>query len=72
MAALLSQAKLSDNQRVELYEGGIVWIVQEEAGKVVREIKLDAAAVGWFVDFLLLHQGEFDYRGSSEATDSAG
>jgi len=56
MAALLGSAKLSDNQRVELYEDGILWLVQEEQGRVVREIRLDSAAVGWLIDFLLLYQ----------------
>lgn len=56
MAALLGSAKLSDNQRVELYEDGILWLVQEEQGKVVREIRLDAVAVGWLIDFLLLSE----------------
>jgi hypothetical protein len=66
MAALLGSAKLSDNQRVELYEDGLLWLAQVEQGKVVKEFRLDAVAVGWLIDFLLLHVDEFDREQSSE------
>ena len=72
MAAILGSAKLSDNQRVELYEGGVLYLVQVEQGRAVRDFRLDAAAVGWLVDFLHLHKDEFARGQSSEATGSAG
>lgn len=71
MAALLGSAKLSDNQRVELYEGGLLWLVQIEQGRAVKDFRLDAAAVGWLIDFLYLHEDEFDRRQSSEAQSDA-
>jgi hypothetical protein len=70
--AILGSAKLSDNQRVELYEGGLLWLAQVEQGKVVKEFRLDAVAVGWLIDFLLLHVDEFDREQSSESHSSAG
>ncbi len=58
MAVLFDQMELSQHQRVELYEEGVTWIVQEAAlgAWVAQEIKLDAAAVTMLFDFLLLYQ----------------
>ncbi len=58
MAALVDRMELSQHQRVELYEEGVTWIVQEAvAGKqVAKEIKLDAAAATQLLDFLLLYE----------------
>ncbi len=53
MATLLDSAPISSNQRVELYEEGILWIIDDDQHK---EIKLDAAASTQLFDFLLLHQ----------------
>ena len=71
MAALLGSAKLSDNQRAEVYEDGVLYLVQVEQGKAVRDFRLDAAAVGWLIDFLHLYEDEFASWQASEATDSA-
>jgi hypothetical protein len=70
--AMLGSAKLSDNQRAELYEEGLLYLVQVEQGRAVREFMLDAAAAGWLIDFLLLHVDEFDREQSSESHSSAG
>jgi len=50
--------ELSQLQRVELYEEGVTWIVQEPVpgGKLTPEIKLDAAAATRLFDFLLLYE----------------
>ncbi len=58
MAALIDQMELSRNQRVELYEEGVMWIVQESVpgGKPAQEIKLDAAAAIRLYDFLLPYE----------------
>ena len=58
MAEIVDRMELSHNQRVELYEEGVTWIVQELAPgvKPAQEIKLDAAAATQLFDFLLLYQ----------------
>jgi len=50
--------ELSQHQRVELYEEGVTWIVQETVPgvKLAQEVKLDAAAATQLFDFLLLYQ----------------
>lgn len=58
MAALVDRMELSHNQRVELYEEGVTWIVQERVPgvKPAQGVKLDAAAASQLFDFLLLYQ----------------
>lgn len=58
MAALIDQMELSQNQRVELYEEGVIWIVQASVpgGKPAQEIKLDVAAAIRLFDFLLPYE----------------
>lgn len=58
MAAIIDRMELSHNQRVELYEEGVTWIVQEAVPgmKAAQEIKLDAAAATRLLDFLLLYE----------------
>jgi hypothetical protein len=42
MAALVDKAQMGENHRVELYVGGVIWIIEDDvqAGKVKQEIKL--------------------------------
>jgi hypothetical protein len=58
MAVIIDRLELSHNQRVELYEEGVTWIVQElvPGVKEAQEIKLDAAAATQLLDFLLLYE----------------
>jgi hypothetical protein len=58
MAALVDRMELSQHQRVELYEGGVTWIVQEAVSgvKPAQKIRLDAAAATMLLDFLLLNE----------------
>ena len=58
MAVIIDRMELSNNQRVELYEEGVTWIVQEQVPgvKAAQEIKLDAAAATRLFDFLLLYE----------------
>jgi hypothetical protein len=58
MAVLVDRMELSNDQRVELYEEGVTWIVQAAVpgGKAAQEIKLDAAAATRLLDFLLLYE----------------
>jgi hypothetical protein len=60
MAVLIDRMELSQHQRVELFEEGVMWIVQElvPGVKPVQEIRLDAAAAIRLFDFLLLYQEE--------------
>ncbi len=60
MAALVDCMELSHHQRVELYEEGVMWIVQAAVpgARVAQEIKLDAAAATRLLDFLLLYEEE--------------
>ncbi len=60
MAVIIDRMELSNNQRVELYEEGVTWIVQAAVPgvKAAQEIKLDAAAATRLFDFLLLYQEE--------------
>ena len=52
MAALIDKQPISSEQRVELYEEGILWILDDDKH---TEIKLGAAASTQLFDFLLLH-----------------
>lgn len=58
MAVIIDRMELSHNQRVELYEKGVTWIVQEAVlgVRAAQEIKLDAAAATRLFDFLLLYE----------------
>ncbi len=58
MAVLVDRMELSHHQRVELYEEGLTWMVQEAVPSVraAQEIKLDAAAATQLFDFLLLYE----------------
>ena len=58
MAKIVDRMELSQHQRVELYEEGVTWIVQEQVPgvKAAQEIKLDAAAATRLFDFLLLYE----------------
>ena len=60
MAEFIDGEAISNDQRVELYEGGEVWVIQTtmvaEHAKPAQEIKLDAAAAMKLLDFLQLHQ----------------
>ena len=56
MAALVDRMELSKDQRVELDEEGVTWIVQAlvPGVKAAQKIRLDAAAATMLFDFLLL------------------
>jgi len=58
MAEIVDRMELSQNQRVELYEEGVTWIVQEQVPgvKAAQEIKLDAAAATRLFEFLLVYE----------------
>ncbi len=58
MAVIIDRMELSNNQRVELYEEGVTWIVQEQVPgvKAAQEIKLDAAAATRLFEFLLVYE----------------
>ena len=60
MAAFIDGKALSNDQRVELYEEGVVWLIQTavvaENTRANQEIKLDAVAAMKLLDFLQLHQ----------------
>ena len=60
MAAIIDRMELSHNQRVELDEEGITWLVQAlvPGGQAVQTIRLDAAAATRLLDFLLIYQEE--------------
>jgi hypothetical protein len=60
MTVMIDRLELSHHQRVELYEEGVTWIVQEPVPgvKPAQEIKLDAAAATRLLDFLLLYEEE--------------
>ncbi len=58
MAVIIDHMELSNNQRVELYEEGVTWIVQEAVPgvKTAQEIKLDAAAATRLFEFLFVYE----------------
>jgi len=58
MAEIVDQMALSQHLRVELYEEGETWIVQERVPDVqpAQAVKLDAAAATQLFDFLLIYQ----------------
>ncbi len=60
MAVIIDHMELSNDQRVELYEEGVTWIVQAAVPGVraAQEIKLDAAAATRLLDFLLIYEEE--------------
>ena len=60
MAAIIDRMELSHNQRVELDEEGVTWLVQAlvPGVKPTQTIRLDAAAATRLFDFLLLYQEE--------------
>ncbi len=60
MAVIIDRMELSNDQRVELYEEGVTWIVLAAVPGVraAQEIKLDAAAATRLLDFLLLYEEE--------------
>ena len=60
MAKIIDRMELSQHQRVELYEEGVTWLVQELVPglKAAQAIKLDAAAATKLLDFLLLYEEE--------------
>ena len=58
MAAIIDRMELSRHQRVELYEEGVTWLVQQPVPgvKPAQEIRLDAAAATMLFDFLLVYE----------------
>jgi hypothetical protein len=58
MAAIIDRMELSTDQRVELDEEGVTWLVQAlvPGVKAAQTIRLDAAAATQLFDFLLLYQ----------------
>ena len=60
MAAIIDRMELSHNQRVELDEEGMTWLVQAlvPGEPAAQTIRLDAAAATMLFDFLLLYQEE--------------
>jgi hypothetical protein len=61
MAGMIDRMELSQDQRVELDEEGVTWLVQElvPGVKPAQEMKLDAAAATQLLDFLLMYQEQF-------------
>jgi len=60
MAEIIDRMELSHNQRVELDEEGVTWLVQAVVPgvKPAQTMRLDAAAATRLFDFLLLYQEE--------------
>lgn len=58
MAEIIDSMELSKNQRVELDEECVTWLVQEAVPgvKAAQKIRLDAAAAARLLDFLLLNE----------------
>jgi len=58
MAEIIDRMELSNDQRVELDEEGVTWIVQEPVPgvKAAQNIRLDAAAAIRLFDFLLAYE----------------
>ena len=58
MAEIIDRMELSNDQRVELDEEGVTWIVQEPVPgvKAAQNIRLDAAAAIRLLDFLLPYE----------------
>ncbi len=58
MAEIIDRMELSNDQRVELDEEGVTWIVQELVPgiKAAQNIRLDAAAAIRLFDFLLPYE----------------
>ena len=63
MVALIYQQPNSATQRAEIYEEGIVWIIDDGEYK---EIKLDAAAATQLLAFLQLHQERLTREASAD------
>jgi hypothetical protein len=59
MAALIDVMELGERGRAELYEGGVVWVIEASdvpGARNVAEIKLSAAAATRLLDFLQLYE----------------
>lgn len=58
MAEIIDRMELSKDQRVELDEDCMTWIVQAPVSgvKATQKIRLDAAAATRLFDFLLLYE----------------
>ncbi len=59
MAALIDLMELGERRRVELYKGGVVWVIEAPGVPGARnaaEIKLTAAAATRLLDFLQLYE----------------
>ena len=58
MAEIIDRMELSKDQRVELDEEGVTWLVQELVPdvKAAQKIRLDAAAAIMLFDFLLPYE----------------
>ncbi len=51
--AIIDCETLSNDQSVEVYEGGVIWLHDNGTG---QDIELDAQAASKLYDFLLLHR----------------
>ena len=73
MAAFIDGEALSNDQRVELNEEGVVWLIQTamvaENSRPNQEIKLDAVAAMKLHDFLQLHQDRLNRHARAEYRD---
>lgn len=60
MAAIIDRMELRNDQRVELDEDGVTWLVQARVSGITaaQKIRLDAAAAVRLFDFLMLYQEE--------------
>ena len=58
MAGIIDRMELSNDQRVDLDEAGVTWLVQAPVAgvTVTQTIRLDAAAATRLLDFLLLYE----------------
>ena len=73
MAAFIDGEALSNDQRVELNEEGVVWLIQTatvaENTRSSQEIKLDAVAAMRLLDFLQLHQDRLNRQAQADHRD---
>ena len=60
MAVIIDRMELSQDQRVELDDEGVTWLVQAVVPgvKPAQAIRLDAAAATRLLDFLLTYEEE--------------
>lgn len=59
MAALIDVMELGERRRVELYEGGVVWVIEASdmpGACNAAELKLTAAAAARLLGFLQLYE----------------